>query len=192
FLDKQFHGDLQGASRGQMLASGTGRDQSGGYVALELVTGVLNGKRGSFVLQHKGTMRKGAFAIEVSVVPDSGTDELAGISGAMTIRIESGRHSYELAYTLEPEGASTARRRCRRISGGHVRSGATMSEEARLRSSSALSAGRNDDDEDSRRGGSAAVPGPSIGRAGSHLRSPRAFAQRCRVNRRLRGPGRLR
>src|SRR5215813_15309538 len=81
FLDKQFHGELQGASRGQMLASGTGREPSGGYVALELVTGVLNGKRGSFVLQHKGTMRKGAFAIEVSVVPDSGTVELAGISG---------------------------------------------------------------------------------------------------------------
>src|SRR5262249_14211523 len=81
FLDKQFHGDLQAGSRGQMLAAGTGVEESGGYVALELVTGVLHGKHGSFILQHKGTMRKGVFAIDVTVVPDSGTGELSGISG---------------------------------------------------------------------------------------------------------------
>lgn len=100
FLDKQFHGDLQGASKGQMLAAGTAVEGSGAYVAFELVTGALNGKRGNFILQHKGTMRKGVYAMSVTVVPDSGTDELAGIAGAMTIIIEGGKHSYEFEYTL--------------------------------------------------------------------------------------------
>jgi hypothetical protein len=100
FLDKQFHGDLQGAGKGQMLAAGTAVEGSGAYVAFELVTGGLNGKRGSFILQHKGTMRKGVYAMSVTVVPDSGTDELAGIAGAMTIIIEGGKHSYEFEYTL--------------------------------------------------------------------------------------------
>jgi len=100
FLDKQFHGDLQGASKGQMLAAGTAVEGSGAYVAFELVNGALNGKRGSFILQHKGTMRKGVYEMSVTVVPDSGTDELAGIAGAMTIIIEGGKHSYEFEYTL--------------------------------------------------------------------------------------------
>jgi hypothetical protein len=100
FLDKQFHGDLQAASRGQMLASGTGAEQSGAYVALEIVTGTLEGKRGSFVLQHKGTMHKGATTLDVTVVPGSGTGELAGIGGAMTMVIEGRQHSYEFTYTL--------------------------------------------------------------------------------------------
>lgn len=100
FLDKQFHGDLNAASKGQMLAAGTAVEGSAGYVALELVTGTLNGKRGSFILQHKGTMRKGVYALNVTVVPDSGTDELAGIAGAMTITIEGAKHSYEFEYTL--------------------------------------------------------------------------------------------
>lgn len=100
FLDKQFHGDLKAASKGQMLAAETAVKGSGAYVALELVTGVLNGRRGSFILQHKGTMRKGAYVMHVTVVPDSGTDELAGIAGTMTIIIESGKHSYEFEYTL--------------------------------------------------------------------------------------------
>src|SRR5262245_36837357 len=103
FLDKQFRGDLQGASKGQMLVAQTGIDQSGGYVALELVTGELHGKKGGFILQHKGTMRKGVYRMDVTVVPDSGTGELSGISGAMTIRIEGGRHSYEFEYTLDKE-----------------------------------------------------------------------------------------
>jgi hypothetical protein len=100
FLDKQFHGDLKAASKGQMLAAGTAVEGSGGYVALELVTGILNGKRGSFILQHKGTMRKGVYVMHVTVVPDSGTDELVGIDGAMTIIIQGGKHSYEFEYTL--------------------------------------------------------------------------------------------
>ncbi|HEV2664155.1 MAG TPA: DUF3224 domain-containing protein [Blastocatellia bacterium] len=100
FLDKQFHGDLEGASKGQMLAAGTAVEGSGAYVALELVTGKLNGKRGSFILQHKGTMRKGAYVLSVTVVPDSGTDELAGITGGMTIIIEGAKHSYEFEYKL--------------------------------------------------------------------------------------------
>jgi hypothetical protein len=100
FLAKQFHGDLQGPSQGQMLGSQT-PDGSGGYVALEQVTGTLHGKKGTFVLQHKGTMRKGgSFVMDVTVVPDSGTGELAGISGRMTIRIEGRDHFYELEYSL--------------------------------------------------------------------------------------------
>jgi hypothetical protein len=101
FLDKQFHGDLKAASKGQMLAAGTAIEGSGAYVAFELVTGTLNGKRGSFILQHKGTMRKGVYVMNVTVVPDSGTDELAGIAGAMTIIIGGGKHSYEFEYTIE-------------------------------------------------------------------------------------------
>src|SRR5262245_1127385 len=102
FLDKRFRGDLDGSSRGQMLAAETPVDQSGAYVAFELVTGALNGKQGSFVLQHKGTMRGGVYAMDISVVRDSGTGELKGISGTMTIVIEGSRHSYELTYTLAP------------------------------------------------------------------------------------------
>ena len=101
FLDKQFHGDLNATSKGQMLAAGTAVEGSGAYVAFELVTGTLNGKKGSFILQHKGTMRKGSYFMNVTVVPDSGTDELSGISGSMTIIIEGGKHSYELEYTFE-------------------------------------------------------------------------------------------
>jgi hypothetical protein len=103
FLDKQFHGDLEGTSKGQMLAAGTGVEQSGAYVALELVTGTVLGRRGSFILQHTGTMQKGVYALEVKIVPDSGTDQLTGLSGAMTIRIVGRDHSYELEYTLKNE-----------------------------------------------------------------------------------------
>src|SRR5262245_1806046 len=100
FLDKQFHGELEGTSKGQMLAASTAVEGSGAYVALELVTGKLNGRRGSFILQHKGTMSKGVYKIEVTVVPDSGTDELSGITGTMTIIIEGSKHSYNFDYTL--------------------------------------------------------------------------------------------
>jgi hypothetical protein len=100
FLDKQFHGDLEGTSKGQMLGAGTAVEGSAGYVALELFSGTLDGRRGSFVLQHNGTMTKGAPTMIVSVVPDSGTDQLAGLSGKMTIIIAGGKHSYEFAYTL--------------------------------------------------------------------------------------------
>ena len=100
FLDKQFHGDLNATSKGQMLAAGTAVEGSGAYVAFELVTGTLSGKRGSFILQHKGTMRKGVYDLNVTVVPDSGTNELAGIAGDMKIIIVGGKHSYEFEYTL--------------------------------------------------------------------------------------------
>ena len=100
FGAKQFHGDLEGTSKGHMLATRSSIEGSGAYVALELVTGKLNGKQGSFVLQHNGTMRKGAYEMRISVTPDSGTEELAGISGTMTILIENGKHSFVFEYTL--------------------------------------------------------------------------------------------
>jgi len=100
FGDKQFHGELEGVSKSQMLATRSKVEGSGAYVALELVTGKLNGKRGSFVLQHKGTMSKGAYHMDITVVPDSGTDELAEIAGTMTITIEGDKHSYHFEYTL--------------------------------------------------------------------------------------------
>ena len=99
FIDKQFHGDLEAVSKGQMLAASTAIEGSGGYVALELVTGTLNGKRRSFILQHNGTMRDEAYSMHVTVVPDSGTDELTGIAGTMAIMIEGGKHFYQFEYT---------------------------------------------------------------------------------------------
>jgi hypothetical protein len=100
FLDKQFHGDLEGVSRGQMLGAMSAVEGSGGYVALEQVTGTLKGRRGSFILQHNGSMRKNVPTMHVTVVPDSGTDQLQGLEGTMTIVIEGGKHSYELEYTI--------------------------------------------------------------------------------------------
>ncbi len=100
FVDKQLHGDLEGTSKGQMLAAMTAIEGSGAYVAFELVTGVLHGKRGSFVFQHRGTMKAGEYKMDVTVVPDSGTEELVGISGTMKIIIEGKKHSYEFDYTL--------------------------------------------------------------------------------------------
>lgn len=100
FLDKHFHGDLEGSSRGTMLGAMTAVEGSGGYVALELVTGTLNGKRGSFVLQHNGTMQRNVPNMQVTVVPDSGTGELTGLAGTMTISIDGGKHSYVFEYTM--------------------------------------------------------------------------------------------
>ena len=100
-LDKTFHGDLDGRSLGQMLGSQS-PDGSGGYVALEEFSGTLAGKKGSFVLMHNGTMRKGGdFQINVTVVPDSGTDELKGIAGTLKIIIDKGKHFYEFDYRFE-------------------------------------------------------------------------------------------
>ncbi|MEO8139234.1 MAG: DUF3224 domain-containing protein [Gemmatimonadota bacterium] len=99
-IDKQFHGDLEATSQGQMLSFLTSTRTSGGYVALERVTGTLHGKKGSFVLQHSGTMNRGAPSLTVTVVPESGTDELVGITGTMQIIIESGKHSYDFEYTI--------------------------------------------------------------------------------------------
>ena len=97
-IDKQFHGDLEGTSKGQMLSAGTSVKGSAGYVAIERVSGTLNGRRGSFVLQHSGTMNRGAPQLVITVVPDSGTDELVGLTGSMSIIIENGKHSYVFEY----------------------------------------------------------------------------------------------
>lgn len=99
-LDKAFHGDLAGTSKGQMLAAMTAVKGSGGYVALELFEGTLNGKKGTFMLQHSGTMRGEAYNMDINVVPDSGTGELTGISGKFKIVIEGGKHSYDFEYAL--------------------------------------------------------------------------------------------
>lgn len=99
-LDKKFSGDLTGTSRGQMVAAMTAVEGSGAYVALERVTGTLQGRTGSFILQHNGTMKGGSYEMRITVVPDSGTDELAGLAGTLTIIIEGKKHSYEFEYTL--------------------------------------------------------------------------------------------
>jgi Protein of unknown function (DUF3224) len=100
-IDKQFHGDLEGTSKGYMLSSATTIVKgSGGYVAMERVTGTLKGRAGSFVLQHSGTMTRGIPQLIVTVVPDSGADQLTGIAGTFTIKIEAGKHSYVFDYTL--------------------------------------------------------------------------------------------
>jgi hypothetical protein len=99
-LDKQFHGDLDGTSKGQMLSAATAVKNSAGYVAIERVTGTLQGRRGTFVLQHSGTMNRGAPQLTIAVVADSGTEQLAGIAGTMTITIADGKHSYDFDYTL--------------------------------------------------------------------------------------------
>jgi hypothetical protein len=100
-IDKQFHGDLEGTSKGFMLSSAaTIVKGSGGYVAIERVTGTLKGRSGSFVLQHSGIMTRGTPQLNVTVVPDSGTDQLTGISGTFTIKIDAGKHSYDFDYTL--------------------------------------------------------------------------------------------
>jgi len=100
-FDKQFHGDLEASSKGTMLASGTGaKGSSGGYVALELVTGILKGRTGTFVLQHSATMTKGVPQLSITVVPDSATGQLTGLTGKMNIIITDGKHSYDFEYTL--------------------------------------------------------------------------------------------
>jgi hypothetical protein len=99
-IDKQFQGDLDATSRGQMLTGMTAVRGSAGYVAIERVSGTLGGRRGSFVLQHSGTMTRGAPQLVVTVVPDSGTDELTGLTGTMAILVEPGVHAYEFDYAL--------------------------------------------------------------------------------------------
>jgi hypothetical protein len=99
-IDKQFHGDLEATSTGEMLSAGTAVEGSAGYVAIERVVGALHGRSGSFVLQHTGTMNRGAYQLTISVVPDSGTGDLAGLSGTMVIKIADGVHAYEFTYTL--------------------------------------------------------------------------------------------
>ena len=100
-LDKEFQGDFTGASKGQMLmASSSSTPGSAGYVAIEQLTGVLNGRRGTFYLQHSGTMTRGEGDLTITVIPDTGTDDLVGLSGRMNIIIAGGKHSYDFDYTL--------------------------------------------------------------------------------------------
>ena len=99
-IDKQFHGDLEGTSQGQMLSAGTSTKGSAGYVAIERIAGTLHGRAGTFVLQHSGTMTRGAPELSVTVVPDSGTGQLVGLSGKLNIKIADGKHSYEFDYAL--------------------------------------------------------------------------------------------
>lgn len=99
-IDKQFHGDLEATSKGQMLTGMSSVKGSAGYVAIEQVSGTLTGGRGTFILQHTGTMARGAPQLVVTVVPDSGTDDLVGLSGTMAINIDGGKHSYEFAYAF--------------------------------------------------------------------------------------------
>jgi hypothetical protein len=102
-LDKQYHGELEGTAKGQMLAAGSPKS-SGVYVAIETFTGTLHGKTGGLSLHHTGIMTKGAANLSITVVPDSGTGQLAGIAGKMTINIApDGKHSYDFEYTL-PSG----------------------------------------------------------------------------------------
>lgn len=99
-IDKVFHGDIEGTSQGQMLSTRTDVPDSAGYVAIERVEATLNGKRGTFVLQHNATMHKGEPMQNIVVVPDSGTGELAGITGRLIIVIKDKKHFYEMDYTL--------------------------------------------------------------------------------------------
>lgn len=99
-LDKVFHGDIEGMSKGTMLASMGSEPGSGAYVAIEKITGTLHGKRGSFAMHHVGVMNRNAQSLTVLVIPDSGTDELKGIAGSLKIIIDGKKHSYEFEYTL--------------------------------------------------------------------------------------------
>jgi Protein of unknown function (DUF3224) len=99
-LDKQYHGDLDATSKGTMLAAGTAVKGSAGYVALEVVTGTLTGHTGTFILQHSATMNRGTPTLSITVVPDSGTGQLTGLSGKMNIIIAEGKHTYDFEYTL--------------------------------------------------------------------------------------------
>jgi hypothetical protein len=99
-IDKSITGDLVATTQGQMLSAMAEVPGSAGYVAIEKVEGALKGKHGSFVLQHSGTMNRGSPSLLVTVVPDSGTGDLVGLSGQFTIIVAAGKHSYEFTYTL--------------------------------------------------------------------------------------------
>src|SRR2546423_10441695 len=101
-ISKQWTGDIQGVSTGQMLTGGDFKTGSAGYVAMETFTGTVNGRKGSFILHHSGTMTRGAGDLTIAVVPDSGTEALKGISGKLTIKIENGKHFYDFEYSIAP------------------------------------------------------------------------------------------
>jgi hypothetical protein len=100
-IEKRFQGGLVATAEAQMLSAGTSVQGSAGYVAMDLVTGTLDGRAGTFVLQHNGTMNRGKPELSVSVVPDSGTSELSGLAGRMTIEITNGQHFYVFDYALD-------------------------------------------------------------------------------------------
>jgi len=99
-IDKQFHGDLEAVSKGEMISAGSPAKGSAGYVAIEHVTGKLAGRSGSFTLQHNATMTRGEPYLNIIVVPDSGTGELQGLVGKMVVNIADGKHSYDFEYSL--------------------------------------------------------------------------------------------
>jgi hypothetical protein len=99
-IDKQFHGELQGTSQGQMLTVGTTTGGSALYVAVERVTAKLGGRQGTFALHHTGIRNRGAASLTVTIVPDSGTGELVGISGSLAIDVKDGEHLYTLEYVM--------------------------------------------------------------------------------------------
>jgi hypothetical protein len=99
-IDKSFHGDIEGTSKGEMLTAGTATKNSAGYVAVERVTGTVKGFRGTFALMHTGIMNRGAPQLTITIVPDSGTGDLTGISGTFDIQIADGKHSYVMDYTI--------------------------------------------------------------------------------------------
>jgi hypothetical protein len=99
-IDKEIHGDLDATTKGEMLTGGDPKTGTAGYVAIELVTGTLAGKHGSFALQHFATMDQDGPKMTVVVIPGSGTGELKGIAGTLTITVAGGQHSYDLQYTL--------------------------------------------------------------------------------------------
>jgi len=99
-IDKQFHGDLEATSQGEMLTAGTVEKGPAGYVAIEWVSGSLHGRTGRFALQHTATMNRGVPSLSVTVVPDSGTGQLAGLTGTLKIIIADGKHSYDFEYTI--------------------------------------------------------------------------------------------
>ena len=99
-IDKQFHGDLEGSSKGEMTSFMSSVKGSAGYVAMEKITGTLKGRKGTFVLQHSATMTRGTPEMNITVVPDSGTDQLVGLTGKLKIIIADGKHSYEFNYAL--------------------------------------------------------------------------------------------
>ncbi|MGC3982466.1 MAG: DUF3224 domain-containing protein [Steroidobacteraceae bacterium] len=105
-IDKTISGDLVATTKGQMLSALTSVQNSAGYVAIERVSGTLHGNEGSFVLQHSGTMNRGAAQLSVTVVPDSGTGELTGIHGEFKIVIEGGKHSFEFEYWFDETGTT--------------------------------------------------------------------------------------
>lgn len=102
-IDKIFSGPLEATSQGEMLSALTATQGSAGYVAIEQVVGSLSGKKGSFVLQHFGTMDRGKDRLVLEVVPDSGTGELIGLTGTMLIKIDNGKHGYEFDYEISEQ-----------------------------------------------------------------------------------------